>query len=197
MMSLSKNFTRRFAALALAGGLWLAQTGPAAAQPLPAGGHRPAGGHISYLTERLSLTSQQQAQIREIFERHREKARAERQAFEASLSREQRAEMETRRKEWQARHEERTAQREGRPEGRDEPRSERKERPLRSDGPPGSGPTARLTPEQRETFRARRQAERRSIDGEIRAVLTPEQAAEFDRINAERPQRPPGDRLKP
>ncbi len=191
-MSFTKNITRGIGALALAGTLWFGQGGAAMAQPGPGGERGPGGGHMSFLAERLDLTSEQQTQIKQIFERHMAKAKAERQAFEATLTPEQRAEMEARRKEWEERHKERVAERAERPEGKKEPKGEGKERRGRPDGPPGSGPMANLTPEQREAFRAKREAEREAIDAEIRAVLTPQQAAEFDKLKSERPERPPG-----
>lgn len=191
-MSFSKNFTRGLGALALAGLLWSSQAGPALAQPGPGGGPHAGGGHIQMLTERLSLTGEQQTQIKEILERHRERARAEKATYEASLSPEQRAAMEARRKEWQERHQERVAQRGERPEGEqpkgERPRGDRKPGP---DGVSGSGPMAQLTPEQREAFRSKREAERQTIDSEIRAVLTPQQAAEFDKLKESRPERGP------
>jgi Spy/CpxP family protein refolding chaperone len=141
--------------------------GAAGAEPQHGG---PRGqGPATMLAQRLQLTPLQQTQVKDIFAKHMAEARARHEAFEASLTPEQKAERDARRQEWEAR----------RASGEVAQRGPAQERPE-------------PTPEQRARMQKRHQqmqAEMQGIDAEIQAVLTPEQRTVFEQMKAEGPGR--------
>ena len=172
-MKIGMKLARGFSALALTGMLLV---GAASAQPGPGGPGGRRGDPVEMLAQRLQLTDTQKVQVKGIFDRHFEAAKARHQAFEANMTPEQKAEREARRQAWEAR----------RAQGGDQVASNG-QRPARPE----------LTPEQRQKMEARHQemqAERQQLESEIQAVLTPDQIKTLEQMKAERPKHPRGQR---
>lgn len=175
-MKIGKKLIGGLSALALTGMLLI---GSASAQPGPGGPGGPGGRRgdpVEMLAQRLQLTDTQKAQVKSIFDKHFEAAKARHEAFEASLTPEQKAERQARRQAWEAR----------RAQGGEQVASN-EQRPARTE----------LTDEQRQKMEARHKemdAERQQIESEIQAVLTPQQRQVLEQMKAERPQHPRGPR---
>lgn len=168
-MSVVRKLSRGLAGFALTGMLL---AGAASAMPGGPGGAAGQRGPdpVTMMAERLSLTDQQKVQIQSIFEKHFAEARARHEAFEATLTPEQKAEREARRQQWQARRQQ---------GGQVADSGQRPPRPE-------------LTPEQRQDMETRHrqmQANRQQLEAEIQAVLTPEQNQILQQMKAERPDR--------
>ncbi|MBI3928548.1 MAG: hypothetical protein HY319_23615 [Armatimonadetes bacterium] len=147
--------------LALLAGLTLLAL-PVLAQGGGKGGGK--AGHFERLKETLGLSAQQEDQIKSLFSQHRDQMQAQRQAFEASLTADQKAKLEA----FKSEH-------------RGHKRGERGQRPEFLAG-------LNLTPEQ-QTLLDRVKADRRSLHGQIEAVLTPEQRQKMEQLRIQK--RPP------
>ncbi len=165
-MIVVSKLSRIAGAFALGGLLFLASADTAQARPNGGEGRPQRGNPAEHLSERLQLTSDQETKIKAIFDKRFAAHKAERDAREAQMTPEQKAERE-------ARHKERMAQR------------EKGERPTGPRVKDGKGPDDA----QRAAFRQKREAERTALDNEIKAVLTPQQQAEFEKMKSEKKER--------
>lgn len=165
-MIVTTKLSRIAGAIALGGLLFLGSADTAQARPGGGEGRPHRGNPVEHMTERLQLSSDQQTKIKAIFDKHFAAHKAEREAREAQMTPEQKAERE-------ARHKERMAQRE---------KGERPTGPRSKDG-------KKPDDAQRAAFRQKMEAERTALDNEIKAVLTPQQQAEFEKMKSERKER--------
>lgn len=165
-MNVVSKLSRIAGAVALGGLLFLASADTAQARPAGGEGKPQRGNPAEHMSERLQLSSDQQTQIKAIFDKRFAAHKAEREAREAQMTPEQKAQRE-------ARHKERMAQR------------EKGERPTGPRTKDEKGPDDA----QRAAFRQKMVAERTALDNEIKAVLTPEQQVEFEKMKSERKER--------